>query len=407
VLVRWARWKWPYDPAAGIRRAATIDSGTALEVTMTGEMRAASEWADGHDSGRDSWQRKALGAVAVLTLGAAAVVAGGSYVGGERAMGREGRVAVAATATAPQPCASGTCYIAVSVATMWARTSYPRPVDKPALANPADPRRWVAAMTYTQKSWLVGKLESQALYGTKVVVIGHHGTDWTRIAVPSQPTPRDGRGYPGYVPTRQLTSTAPPAANTTAVVRKPTAWLWSAWNSSGLTGRRVMEVSYGTALPVVQATPAFVVVLLIGGRHVAIRPAYVALHAAGTSWGVIRAKLIAEAKKFLGLQYLWAGTSGFGFDCSGFTHTLYAAFGIRIPRDADRQAVHGTPVAASDLRRGDLVFFSSGPGGPIVHVGMYVGGGNMIDAPHTGASVRIESVWTFGNYAGARRYLAG
>jgi gamma-D-glutamyl-L-lysine dipeptidyl-peptidase len=374
---------------------------------MTDEVRAPSGWTEGHDKGHGSWRRKAAGAAAVLALGAAAVWADGSYVGGDRAVSREGSAAAASAAIVPRPCESGTCYVAVSVATMWARTVYPRPVDKPALANPAHPRAWVAAMTLAQKQWLVGKLESQARYGTKVLVIGHQGAGWTRIAVPSQPTPRDGRGYPGYVPTRQLTSTAPPSATTTAVVRKPTAWLWSGWSSSGLTGSKVMEVSYGTALPVVQATSAYVVVQLIGGRKVAIRPAYVALHKAGTSWGATGAKLVAEAKKFLGLKYLWAGTSGFGFDCSGFTHTLYAAFGIRIPRDADRQALHGTRVARDALRAGDLVFFSSGPDGPIVHVGMYVGGGNMIDAPHTGAPVRIESVWTFGNYAGARRYLAG
>ena len=56
---------------------------------------------------------------------------------------------------------------------------------------------------------------------------------------------------------------------------------------------------------------------------------------------------------------------------------------------------------------GDLVFFRSGRTGPVIHVGMYVGNGNMIDAPHTGAPVRIESVWTFGTYAGARRYVPG
>jgi gamma-D-glutamyl-L-lysine dipeptidyl-peptidase len=373
---------------------------------MTDETRAAAGWSEGRVKGRGSWRRKAASAVAVLALGAAVVWAGGSYVGGERTASRDGRAAAASAATV-QPCESGTCYVAVSVATMWARTVYPRPVDKPALANPADPRAWVAAMTLAQKQWLVGKLESQALYGTKVIVIAHQGADWTRVAVPSQPTPRDGRGYPGYVPTRQLTSTAPPSARTSAVVRKPTAWLWSAWSSSGLTGSRVMEASYGTALPVVRATSAYVVVQLIGGRAVAIRPAYVALHTARTSWGATGAKLVAEAKKFLGLRYLWAGTSGFGFDCSGFTHTLYAAFGIRLPRDADRQALHGTRVARDALRAGDLVFFRSGPDGPIVHVGMYVGGGDMIDAPHTGAAVRIESVRGFGNYAGARRYLAG
>jgi gamma-D-glutamyl-L-lysine dipeptidyl-peptidase len=373
---------------------------------MPDQARPAGGWPKARSRGRGPWSLRTGAAVVVLGLGAVAVWAAGPLIHVDKAAVRAGRAAVASTAIVRQPCTSGTCYVAVSVATMWARTVYPRPVDKPALANPAGPRAWVAAMTLAQKRWLVGKLESQALYGTKVIVIGHHGADWTKIAVPGQPTPRDSRGYPGYVPTRQLTSTAPPSAKTTAVVRKQTAWLRSAWNGSGLTGRRVMEVSYATALPVVQATPAYVVVRLIGGRQVAIRPASVALHTAATSWGATRAKLVADAKKFLGLRYLWAGTSGFGFDCSGFTHTLYAAFGIRIPRDADRQAVHGTPVAPSGLRRGDLVFFRSGPGGPIIHVGMYVGGGNMIDAPHTGAPVRIESVWTFGNYAGARRYLA-
>ncbi len=89
-----------------------------------------------------------------------------------------------------------------------------------------------------------------------------------------------------------------------------------------------MEVSYGTTLPVVRSTSAYVVVKLIGGRQVAIGPGKVVLHRAGTPWGATGAKLVAEARKFLGLQYLWAGTSGFAFDCSGFTHTLYAAFGI-------------------------------------------------------------------------------
>lgn len=352
-----------------------------------------------------------------MSLAAAAACTAAQPVSDSRSpisTGREaGFTTLAVTSTAPQACnpsTQTTCYIAVNVATMWARTTYPRPVDKPALTNPANPRAWVAAMTLTQKQWLVGKLESQALYGTKVIVIGdlwRSGTHWTRIAVPSQPTNRDGRGYPGWVPNRQLTSTAPATPKMTAMVRSRTAWLWSSWTTSGgPAGSRVMEVSYASVLPVVSTAPHHVVVSLIGGRQVAVRRSWVVLHTAGTSWNPTGAKLVAEAKKFLGLQYLWAGTAGFGFDCSGFTHTLYAAFGVKLPRDADRQALHGKPVSPANLRAGDLVFFHNASGA-IVHVGMYVGGGNMIDAPHTGAPVRIESVWSFGNYAGARRYLAG
>jgi cell wall-associated NlpC family hydrolase len=347
----------------------------------------------------------------VLAFTAAALLIG-TLAGCGTAAGRAGSAdslaqhARAAVARASAPCASGTCWVAVSVATMWVKPWYPRPVDGPALANPARPRAWVAAMSVAEKSWLVGRLESQALYGTKVTVIDHHGPAWTKIAVPSQLTDRDRRGYPGWVPTRQLTSTAPPTAATMAIVRSPTAWLWSGWNASGVSGSKVMETSYGTMLPVLTSTATYVEVTLIGGRHVALRRSAVALHTAGASWDATAAKVVSEARKFLGLQYLWAGTSGFAFDCSGFTYSVYHAYGVTLPRDANRQAVHGTAIAPSDLRPGDLVFFRSSSSGPIIHVGMYVGGGNMIDAPHTGAPVRIESVWSFGNYAGARRYLS-
>jgi len=306
----------------------------------------------------------------------------------------------------PATCSAGTCWVAVNVATLWVNPSDPRPVDRPALANPADPRAWIAAMTVAQKSWLVGRLETQALYGTKVTVIGHHGAGWTKVAIPGQPTNRDRRGYPGWVPTRQLTSTPLVTATTYAVVRWRAAWLWSSWSSRGMAGTRVMQVSYDTMLPVVHATSAYVEVTLIGGTQLALSRKVVALHVVRASWGATRAKVVAEAKRFLGLQYLWAGMSGFGYDCSGFTYSVYQAFGITLSRDADQQAVHGTPVALRSLLPGDLVFFRGSPAGPITHVGMYVGNGNMIDAPHTGAAVRIEPVSSFGIYAGARRYLS-
>jgi cell wall-associated NlpC family hydrolase len=165
-------------------------------------------------------------------------------------------------------------------------------------------------------------------------------------------------------------------------------------------------MSYGTSLPVAHATNTYVEVVLLGGRHVALRRSDVVLHTAGTSWGATRARVLAEARKFLGLAYLWAGTSGFGYDCSGFTYSAYAAYGVRLARDADQQAVHGTLVARSALQPGDLVFFRSSATGPISHVGMYIGGGNMINAPHTGAVIRIDPVSSFANYAGARRYLS-
>jgi gamma-D-glutamyl-L-lysine dipeptidyl-peptidase len=304
------------------------------------------------------------------------------------------------------PCVSGTCWVSVSVATAWAEPWYPRTVDGPALSNPDDPGTWVAGMTVTQKQWLVGKLETQALYGDEVIVTGHW-QDWSHVVIPGQPTNRDARGYPGWIPTVQLTSTAPASASTYALIRSATAWLWTSREPAGVAGSKLMLVSYGTSLPVVQVTSAYVEVQLIGGHNAVVGRGDVVLHAAGTGWDATRANVIAEARKFLGLPYLWAGTSGFGFDCSGFTYSVFRAYGVTLSRDADQQAVHGTPVARSALQPGDLVFFRDSSTGPIGHVGIYLGAGNMIDAPHTGAVVRVEPVSSFAYYAGARSYLSG
>ena len=77
-----------------------------------------------------------------------------------------------------------------------------------------------------------------------------------------------------------------------------------------------------------------------------------------------------------------------------------------LSRDADQQASHGTAVARASLRPGDLVFFRGSPGGMISHVGLYVGNGNMINAPQTGVGVRVDPVSRYPYYAGARRYLS-
>ena len=356
--------------------------------------------------------------IVVAVIAAGVVHVSGSHAGaGTPAVGVAGMnpgrapqaasgAAAPAVAAAPARCGSGTCYVAVNVATMWVSPTYRRAVDWPARANPADPQKWVAAMTVQQKLWLVGRLETQALYGTKVTVTGRDRTEWAKVAIPSQPTNRDPRGYPGWIPTRQLTATPPASAPVSAVIRSRTAWLWSSWTSTGVAGTHVMQVSYDTRLPVLRSTPAYAVVSLIGGRQVAVRRSDVVLHRWGTAWGVTRAKVVAEAQKFTGLQYLWAGTSGFGYDCSGFTYSLYHAYGRTLSRDADQQAVHGTAVARNSLLLGDLVFFRDSPSGPIGHVGMYVGGGNMIDSPQTGVPVRIEPVSAYPYYAGARRYLS-
>jgi cell wall-associated NlpC family hydrolase len=113
------------------------------------------------------------------------------------------------------------------------------------------------------------------------------------------------------------------------------------------------------------------------------------------------AQIVQLAQKYVGTPYKWGGTTPKGFDCSGFAQYVYAHAGVRLPRTTYEQWRIGAPVSRGQLREGDLVFFHRGPRGP-EHEGIYVGNGQMLVAPHTGAVVRFESINQPG-YMGGRR----
>jgi cell wall-associated NlpC family hydrolase len=110
------------------------------------------------------------------------------------------------------------------------------------------------------------------------------------------------------------------------------------------------------------------------------------------------AAAIAYARSKLGDPYVYAGTGPDSFDCSGLTMMAWAAGGVSMSHNAAAQYQEFPYVPINDLQPGDLVFF----GNPIHHVGLYVGGGTMIEAPHTGAVVRYSSIGR-PDYAGAAR----
>lgn len=117
-------------------------------------------------------------------------------------------------------------------------------------------------------------------------------------------------------------------------------------------------------------------------------------------------QVVDKAMSYLGVRYVYGGASPSGFDCSGLSYYVYKQFGVTLNRSSSSQTSNGYKVSKSELVPGDLVFFSSPGSSSVGHVGIYIGGGQMVHSVKPGRSVEIDTInsgYYSTYYWGARR----
>jgi uncharacterized protein YgiM (DUF1202 family) len=159
-----------------------------------------------------------------------------------------------------------------------------------------------------------------------------------------------------------------------------------------------------TEIPYENKDSAKAPIFFIDGKSTGIIPSANALSVGGSSTA---SKIVATAKQYIGVPYVWGGSSPSGFDCSGFTQYVFNKHGIALPRTTDQQYKVGSYVSRSNLKVGDLVFLQNTYREGISHVGIYVGDGKMIHASSSKGIVisDLSSSYYTKHYYGARRVL--
>ena len=269
----------------------------------------------------------------------------------------------------------------VPVATVWTTNQSARECDLKALTAAPDIEGWIKEMNYDRLIDLHNRnlVQTQVLYGEEVVVT-EEKNGWSAVVIPSQASDKHSDGYPGYVHSAQL-------------VEKPDSWSndqrYVIVNHHGaelVSAEHVLNLSFGTILLLDKIEGEIVYVHTPTGKGYLNRKNvkfYDDEKGNGKS-------LVETGKQFLGLPYLWAGNSSFGYDCSGFVYSVCRANGYLIPRDAGEQSRVGRDIVLPEIKPGDALFFAYEEGkGALHHVGLYAGDGQMLHSPQTGKSIEI------------------
>ena len=291
----------------------------------------------------------------------------------------------------------GAAVVAVSVATLWRSPDRIRDVDAPAVAAQPSVRSWAVGLSDEQQRDLDGRTDSQLLLGDPVLVEELSG-GWARVVATGQPSSRDPRGYPGWIPASQLTSGEMPApthimtttvtglhtapggplavadvgVGTTLIATSPVegGWIPVALPAGG-TGW--IEASSVAPLPPPQ-DPRNCSAVVASDLQDQGKCSAVAESGAGGSEGSARTRsglagsALDVARQLLGVRYVWGGMSPFGIDCSGLVHLAFRRVGVLLPRDAHDQAAATRPLAWGDEQPGDVYLFARA-GRPVYHIG--------------------------------------
>ncbi len=224
---------------------------------------------------------------------------------------------------------------------------------------------------------------TQVNRGTALTIIGQQN-EWYKISI---------NGKEGYISSYYVNVVEDENKTQTGLI-----------TGSVVNFRMGPSTTYGTLGQLLKGT--LVTVLSTEGDWVKIQyngttgyvfSAYISIGAEGSGAAVSGDEVLAYADQFIGVPYLYGGTTPLGFDCSGFTQYVFKHFGVSIPRTASSQYSAYVKVSRDQLQKGDLVFFSGPGSSSIKHVGIYAGDGKFINSPSTGNYVRYDNL-TSGYY---------
>ncbi len=265
--------------------------------------------------------------------------------------------------------------IAVDVAQVWSKHDAPRTIDTPMLLTVPHVASWVSAMTFEDRLDLLGRVETQALFGEPVIVIAE-SDGWCEVRLPMQPTAKDALGYPGWIRSDHLVPLAAsrPAASTGVITERfaPTFHCDM--------GKLIGAISGGSLVEVISEQT----------NGLRVRAPHGECLVDATSLATNRGGPTAHATTFIGLAYLWSGLSGWGVDCSGLVHLTHRMSGVVVPRDSVDQFSAAVP---------NTVYFRHDRGkGRIHHVAFDLGSTSgehlMLHAPRTGRVVEFLPITT-------------